>query len=265
MQVTFLIGGTGNQLFQFATAPAEAEMSTFFLRRQVRGFFGWTQHEQIIKYEEPSTIKLMISLTILVFDLILAKMAKISLFTELDTRMLKLPAKIKPLVRLGYFQRSKIIRNLKPLSQQIAPNPEYGTIALHVRGGDILALERMGRNEYGMLKSAYYCEAIAKARDFMISQGRPPAKLLILTDDPNYAATLNINVKGVPQGEILSISLNDTFACATSAECFISSNSTMSYWIVKLREDKWSVAPYPFQKRREYDLYGEVKRINVSY
>ena len=101
MQVTFLIGGTGNQLFQYASAPPDAVMSTFFLQPGVRSVLGWTQHEQFIQYEEPSIIELILALGVLGFDLILAKLAKISLFTELDTRRLKARAKIKPMVRLG--------------------------------------------------------------------------------------------------------------------------------------------------------------------
>lgn len=265
MQVTFLIGGTGNQLFQYASAPPDAVMSTFFLQPGVRSVLGWTQHEQFIQYEEPSIIELILALGVLGFDLILAKLAKISLFTELDTRRLKARAKIKPMVRLGYFQLSAAKRDLKPLSRQIAPKPEHGTIAVHVRGGDILALERAGRNDYGLLDSDYYCKAIIKARNFMRGQGRTPTRLIVLTDDTDYAATLNLKVEGVPDRELLSVPLRDTLARAVGAEWYISSNSTMSYWIIRLREGKLSIAPQPFQKRRDYDLHRDVERIPVYH
>lgn len=264
-QITFLIGGTGNQLFQYASAPPVTGVSSFFLQPGVRSVLGWTQHEQFIEYEEPSIGNLVLALVLLGLDLTLAKMANISLFTDLDTRRLKVSAKIKPLVRMGYFQLSAVKRDIGALSRQIAPKSEHGTIALHVRGGDILELERAGRNAYGLLDSDYYCKAITKARDHMRGQGRAPMRLVVLTDDLDYAATLNLKVEGVPDRELLTVPLKDTLARAVGAEWFVSSNSTMSYWIMQLREGKRSIAPQPFQKRHDYDLHADVERIPLDH
>lgn len=265
MQVTFLIGGTGNQFFQFASAPAEGKMSTLFLNPSVRQLLGWTQHEQFIEYDGAGPFRSTFSLGLLAIDLILAKLFKLSLFTQLDTRGVSLTPKVKPLVRLGYFQSAPLGRSLGPLARQFAPVVEEGTIALHVRGGDLLALERAGRNDYGLLDDAYYRKGITQVRDILREQGRSPTKLLVLTDDPEYAATRDLNVEGVPEREIQHIPLKETLARAVGAEWYISSNSTMSYWIVQLREGQRSFAPEPFQKRRDYDLHDAAKRIASNY
>ncbi len=265
MQITFLIGGTGNQFFQFATSRPDAKMSTIFLRQRLRKILGWTQHEQVIDYEGPGPIKTALALVTLGFDIALAKIAKTSLFTEFDTRGLKLEPKIAPIIRLGYFQEAQVTRSLAEIGRQIAPTPKQGLLAMHVRGGDLLELERAGKNEYGMLDNTYYRFGIEKVRSELASQDRNAAEVLVLTDDPEYASTQDFCMDGMPEPVIRRAPLKETLALAVGAEWFISSNSTMSYWIIQLREGQGTFAPQPFQKRRDYDVHSAAQRLGFDY
>ncbi|MEL7199440.1 MAG: hypothetical protein AAGL10_14105 [Pseudomonadota bacterium] len=265
MQITFLIGGTGNQFFQFATSRPDAKMSTVFLQQSVRKILGWTQHEQVINYDGAGLFKTALAFAILGFDIALAKIAKVSLFTEFDTRGLKLEPKISPIVRLGYFQEAQVTRSLAEIGRQIAPTPQQGLLAMHVRGGDLLRLEQAGKNEYGMLDNSYYRSGIEKVRDKLASEDRNAAEVLVLTDDPEYAATQNFSIDGMPEPVIKRVPLKETLALAVGAEWFISSNSTMSYWIIQLREGQRTFAPQPFQKRRDYDVHTAAQRVRFEY
>lgn len=265
MQITFLIGGTGNQLFQFATSKQNSEMSTIFLNPKVRKILKWTQHEQVIEYDEAGAFKTALALALLAVDSFLAKAAKFSLFTTFDTRGLKVSARLAPIVRLGYFQDTQVQRSLAQIGRQIAPESQEGLVAMHVRGGDLLALERAGKNEYGMLDDSYYRAGIETARKQLDAHGRTVQELLVLTDDPEFAATQDFAMENVPEPAIKRVPLKETLSRAIGAEWFISSNSTMSYWIVQLREGQRSIAPQPFQKRREYDLPDAARRLVMNY
>lgn len=265
MQVTFLIGGTGNQLFQFATANEKSSVSTLFLGSKFRKALNWTDHEQLFSYKEASLILTIFALVLMCVDFAFLKVANVTIWTHFDTRKLKSQALWHPAVRLGYFQSETVQRNIGELAKQIPYQTAEGAIALHIRGGDLLALEREGRNQYGLLDAAYYRKSVAVARDAIGKHGRAPTSLLVLTDDPDYASRVDLDVEGVPKPNILSVPLKQTMSRALGAEWFVSSNSTMSYWIIQLREGRSSIAPLPFQKRGDYNFNDGTDRLPAPY
>lgn len=260
MAVLFLIGGTGNQLFSYVASEERDAVSTLFLSTTFRKIVGWTQHEQVLTFERPNFTQHILALFALCIDLVLARLLKISLFTQFDTRSLQIEPRTFTLARLGYFQKAARRRSLDPLGRQIAPSTKKGTIALHVRGGDLLKLQKTGDSTYGVLEENYYHASVAS-----IFLENVPKRIIILTDDPEYAATFDFSFKGVSEAEIKHEPLKATLEQAVGAEWFVSSNSTMSYWIVCLRGGKNSFAPHPFQKRHDYDLPTNTQRIEVDY
>jgi hypothetical protein len=262
MSIVFLIGGTGNQLFQYAASSPDDRMSTLFLKPVIRRILGWTQHEQALRYEEARIVYQAFALVVLVLDLVLVKLTGRCLFTSLDARRLKASPVLVELVRLGYFQKDPERRSLESLAHQIAPVAQEGLIVLHIRGGDLLKIERAGNNVYGLLSRDYYLEGLAEA---LRELHQTSVRVRVLTDDPEYASTFDLLIDGVPEPEILCSTLMETLEQATGADWFISSNSTMSYWIVRLRGGVRSIAPKPFQKRQDYDLPDETRLLKVDF
>ena len=265
MAVVFLIGGTGNQLFQFATSSPNDRFSTFFLKHSVREALGWTDHEQFLTYDEVGLMSQVGALVVLALDIALAKLFGRTFFSALDAKRLRGAPIFTELVRFGYFQTAPERRDLEPIARQIAPLIQVGCVVLHIRGGDLLQLELAGNNVYGLLGAEYYRESIAATLEDMERRGENIRRILILTDDPDYAATFDLSIKGAPRAEVVRTSLKETLALATGADWFISSNSTLSNWIVRLRKGFHSIAPSPFQKRNDIDLPSETCRILVDY
>jgi hypothetical protein len=265
MAVVFLMGGTGNQLFQFVTSAPNDRFSAFFLRSWVRRFLGWTDHEQIIQYDEPGFVRQGGALVILAFDIVMAKLFGRTFFTALDAKRLKGSPMFPELVRFGYFQTAPERRDLEPIACQIAPTAQGGLVVIHIRGGDLLRLELAGNNVYGFLGAEYYRKGLAEALDDLQRRGEDNRRILILTDDPDYAATFDLSIDGAPRPDVVRTSLKETLELATGADWFISSNSTLSNWIVRLRKGVRSIAPSPFQKRDDIDLPTETRRILVDY
>lgn len=265
MAVTFLIGGTGNQLFEYASSEDHEKMSSIFLNSGLRRMLKWTDHEQIIEFTSPNPLEHIAALVVLIIDLILAKLLGISFLTLFDTRSIKIAPIITNFVRVGYFQEFPEKRSLAPIARQIAPRQNKGTIVLHIRGGDLLALEQSGNNVYGLPSEKYYQDAIKAASEKIKDSGGKPKSLLVLTDDIEYASSINLDVELVPRVELLHLDLKETFEVALGAEWFVSSNSTMSYWLIRLRQGKDCIAPKPFQKQADFDLPNSVLRLEVGY
>lgn len=266
MALVFLIGGTGNQLFEYVSSDQGDVFSTLFLRKVTRNLLGWTNHEQIFRFENPGLAHHLFGVLLLLFDFILAKLLNISMFTEFDTRSLRLEPMLQKRVRLGYFQNAPERRSAVHLVNQLEPLPESCAVVLHIRGGDLLSSgNNAGQNGYGKSSGTYYRTGIKAAVAEMEAEGRRPNRILVLTDDPEYAATLELAITGLPVPEIKKYSLSETLARAIGAEWFVSSNSTLAYWIVQFREGERCVAPMPFQKRRDFELPLATRRISVAY
>lgn len=265
VSVVFLIGGTGNQLFQYAASAPTDKFSCFFLQAPVRQILKWSDHEQVITFPTAPWYSQGLSLIVLFLDLMLARLFHISLFTTLDLQHCKIAPRLGELCRYGYFQNSPERRDLSEIAAQISPEIQKNRIAVHVRGGDLLQIEKAGQNIYGMLGRDYFLDSLNQAKSALLEEHTGNFNLVIVTDDPDYAGTLKLGLPETGPVEIMNLSLGDTLAIALGADWFVASNSTLSYWIVRLRSGHRSIAPRPFQKRRDYILPDKTTRISVDF
>lgn len=265
MAVVFLIGGTGNQLFSFAASNPNDKFSTLFLSNFVRRSMGWTIHENIMTYTKPSLPIHLFALIALCIDILLVHVLQLSLFTTFDTRKIKKNAQKKELVRIGYFQEFAPKRSVSELCREFKKKNETGRIVLHIRGGDLKKLENTGNNRYGMLTASYFNSAINYTSKRLAKPHKGPMKILILTDDIKHVMSLNITVPNEVTYEVKSCSLRETMELAVCAEWFVSSNSTLAYWIVQIRDGFNCIAPLPFQKDRDWVFPEETVRLDASY
>ena len=265
MALTFLIGGTGNQFFQYATSDPKDQFSCFFLNKYVRKCLNWTNHEQIISYPVASIFTQIISIAILLIDLILAKLFRRTLFTHLDIKKFKIRPSLICCIRLGYFQSCVEKRNIGDIGAQFTRNKDTDNIVLHIRGGDLLKLEQSGNSIYGILGVEYYVKALKNIDSLVGPDVKKCLELIIITDDIEYATSLNINENNKYQLRIVSVPLKETISIAMSAKWFISSNSTLSYWITKMRLGKNSIAPIPFQNNLYLNFPDTTIRLGVAY
>jgi len=265
--VIFLIGGIGNQLFQFADSEAGDRFSVIFTSKPVRWALGWTQHEQFFRFKAPSLSMHALALSVLALDFGLVFATGRSLFTEFDLRSIKAKARLQRLVKMGYAQDAPGSRDLGPIVSQIGRRADLGpcSVVLHIRGGDLAKLEAQGYNTYGMLRADYYQAALSWAKANLKAKGQRIKRAIIITDDPDHAAAIAANLSSDIDLEIAQIPLVDTFRTALSAEYYLSSNSTMSYWILLMRKGVKSVAPYPFMKRGDMHLPEATERVPASY
>lgn len=257
MAIVFLIGGTGNQLFTYSSSEENDKMSTFFLSPMVRKLLRWTNHEQILTFEKPNVVHHSVALLCLLCDSALSVIFKISLFTEFDTRSIKKFPLLYRVASVGYFQQSARRRDLGEIANQFKTSPEPGLTVVHVRGGDLLKIRDTQSDVYGQLTSKFYCAAI----DSIPQEHRQ--RLTVVTDDVPYA-------KSIFEGQsielnIISLDLQSTIGVSLAADYFISSNSTLSYWIACMREEMETIAPLPFQKRHDFDFPENVSRLKADW
>lgn len=263
MAIVYLSGGTGNHLFQFTRAQPEDRFSYAFISPVMNKVLGWTQHERLFDFPKASVLAQVFGLLVLAFDLPLAKLTGRSLFSKLDLRALKAEPLITRLVQFGYFQKLPATRDVQELSEQIdswkIKEGAGHQCAIHIRGGDVLALQASGRNSYGVLAPDYFEQSI-------VSLGRP-AKVTIYTNDRDYAEAMieQIGLSEV-QFTIDTGSLDEMIAGCCAADGFVACNSTLSYWVLQLRgAERPSVAPDPFTKDLDIDLPPYVEGIPVVY
>lgn len=265
MAIVFLIGGTGNQFFQYAASAPDDIFSGFFLKSWVRRRLNWTDHEQAIDFSWAPLHIQTLALVLLAFDLFVARLFRFTLFSTLDLRHLVSVPLLYEINRLGYFQNAPERRALAELGNQISPNSKQDCIAVHIRGGDLLEIESRGENIYGMLKRKYFVKALELANNKLSVDKNADLDLVIITDDLEYSETLDLDTVLQGRFENISVPLKETIQIAIGADFFVASNSTLSYWIIRLRNGKNCVAPKPFQKRYDFKLPLATHRIEVEY
>lgn len=200
-------------------------------------------------------------------DLLLAHFFKFSLFTTFDLRRYKIAPYFKERIRIGYFQHFPERRGITQITEQFIRGPEENNIVIHIRGGDLLSIERAGKGSYGLLTRSYFQAGIDRAfSDIAGNCSREPSpSVFVVTDDERYARTLNLKTNTGSLVKICSPPLNETISIALNATKFVSSNSTLSYWLVRLRQHRSSIVPRPFQARREYSMPEKTMSIRVDY
>lgn len=234
-QVVFLLGGTGNQLFQIATSDEDALFSYFFLRPWVRRALGWDNHQQILTPPSAGIVRSLLGFILLFLDLVLAKLISTSLFTDFDTTGLKLRARKRAMVRLGYFQGDPRRREVSSVFELNNITPPYRT-AIHYRRGDLDAQRALGKDPYGRLDQDYY----GKLK--LLGSG----SIVVLTDDAEAAREFFSTLSFFPRAAFLQIDLRETMEIALSVERFVSCPSTLSFWICEMREGRGCVVQKPF-------------------
>lgn len=260
MATVYLIGGTGNQIFQYATSEINDEYSSILLSKHIRKILGWTNHDQVLQFPTPSKIKEIFNALILIFDTSLSFLFRISLFTEFDTRKIKLKPRIKRLVAIGYFQSKPIIRNLTELNNCInLKNSSYSnSTTMHIRGGDLLKVSDPSKSSYGQLGPDYYKEAIIKSGELKMIE--------VYTDDIEHAQKICHQIGLDIKFTYINSTLSEMISKTIASEIFISSNSTLSYWITQIRGSNGiTCAPKPFQKNNDFALPNSVLKINAKY
>lgn len=255
MAIIFLIGGTGNQLFQIATSDKKDVFSLVINNRFFGRVLGWTTHEQVLKIESSYNALAIFALGLVASDILIYKIFKNTLFSELDLMSIKSKPLIKRVVALGYFQEKKITRDVNDLVE-LDYHPDKLECVMHIRGGDLIKnIQSSQQNKYGVLTSDYYRKAL---NSFNIPSNQT---VTILTDDVSYAERLVDDIKNY-NFDIKKISLSETISKSVFANNYISSNSTLSYWVVVLRGEKASIAPLPFMKD-SLPMSSKVMRIDV--
>lgn len=259
MSVTFLLAGTGNQLFQYATAPPEGRFSHLFLDDRVRRLTGLAGHPQLLRCPPAGRVVQGLALAGLALDLALHRLTGRTLITRLDLRRRKARPLIAEWVRAGYFQHDPQRRDVAALTAGL-PAPEGAPlpVALHVRGGDMHAVHASADDPYGRLAPAYWAAALAG-----VAPGTP---LHVFTDDAGHAARVMAPFAQTHPITYDTAPLERMLPRAVAACRFIACNSTLSYWILRLRgAGADSVAPAPFQRRADLALDPAISRLPAGY
>ena len=240
----FLIGGTGNQLLQIATAPSPSSFSylinTIFFQR----IFGWSVFPNFLGIG--FSLSDFLTVVLILQDFIWGKLFGKAIFTTFDTNSLECPSIFNRL-SIGYFNKGINFENydlMRSMFDNALKSNEGKSIngydiVCHFRGGD--ALDEKVREIFGQLDKEYYQKAIQSLNQ--VSQCK---KILFLTDDKKSCETA---LRGFPYSyDIKKASLTDTVKTILVSNYFISSNSTLSLGLVMARNYKKTVIPEPYQK-----------------
>lgn len=255
--IIFLIGGTGNQFFQLGRYGVTSVLyCDIFLKPFFSRIMGFTLHERFFDNNEYYTRFSYFHTLILFFDLLLFKVIKKTLFTQLNINFGKSSPLIKLFYVLDYCVGIQPSHDLSFLFDSLN-NTLSNKCILHIRGGDLIR-SKTALAKYGKLTLDYYRSALDKLTTEELN------KVYVYTDDPEYAQTL-LNDYELLEYEIVSVSLKDTIKDILLCEYFISSNSTLSFWLVNLRKDKYSIVPEPFWLTKDFKFSDNVEIVPVSY
>ena len=247
MAVVFLVGGTGNQFFQYAASSEGDTFSTLFLSKAACRLLGWQHHRQLLAFPKPGPAKHAAAILMLCLDLVLVRLGRSPLFTDFDLRSVTRAPKYRHRISMGYFLHRPFNRDIAPLRRQFRRDPDAAPlpVAVHIRGGDALKAHSEGWQLYGKLRPAYFRRALKRA----FRTGQPPPKVTFFTDDPEYCRNvieridLNIDYEIDLSGHDVMIQ-----GCL-AADTFVACNSSLSWWIVQLRGfGRHSIVPTPFMR-----------------
>ncbi|MEL7310269.1 MAG: hypothetical protein AAFN07_02050 [Pseudomonadota bacterium] len=243
-QCFFLIGGTGNQLFQLARATKDDRISGLFLTGPLRRVLGHTDHETILpNLLGVSLATPFLNFVLLFLDLFLARVLGRSLFTDFDIRRFKMDASVKSLNALGYFQdRIDLDAHwLRAVGDALQDSAEHAPqLAVHFRGGDFLS---PANASFGILDRSYYSEAIGLA-----IQSEPTRSITVFTNDDESARRFFSDVVfSEYEFTFVMEPLEATLRSLVASSVFVASNSTLSYCVTAFRgNDRPSIRPTPY-------------------
>lgn len=242
-----IFGGLGNQLFQLSQA---IELGKFQNVKLVYPY-SWAKGTFKDEYQglftslggptftSSKTLRFLSSISTF-FPLERFQVGKaLSIYVHSDAYSPLVPERKSAyrIIHTGYYQndaqvsKSGLALKLAKLSKE-RQGQRHGLV-MHVRGGDFIAAQRL----YGLLDRDFYATALQA-----IGQALP---ITCITNDKNYALDL---LRPLHFSFSESEGPLEDFFKAVSAEYFIGSNSTYSWWIAKTRISlgRGSVMPEPF-------------------
>lgn len=247
MYKVFLMGGVGNQLFQFSRAVSlklkdneEVVIHELgLLKRPINFFLGHTTHKNWIdnsKLSKILDIKLQkTSIIDLIYLFYIFVLKKISLTRNFDAPLnYRLNSKNK--FDVGYFQeihhfdliaQKSVIRALKKLfSNRFIKTLDKEVLSLHIRGGDF----SYPINNVDLIRKPNF----KLINEYLASINHHNTMINIVTNDPSILINFKYNLK---KFNIVSDEpLNDFFILVNSNKMFVS-QSSFCYWAFLLAKD----------------------------
>lgn len=227
----FLIGGLGNVFFQLVHTSYPSKniaYSDFFLKKSVRKFFKQSNHPNFNKALFGVDTKIhVLPLMILLFDILIFKITKKTLFSKLDCNLGFSTPVLYEFIYLGYFQKcipegSNSIGHISNFLDQNHKNVLGldDNLVVHFRKGDfsILGID---------LPESYYIDIIEKFKNkFKFDL------VTIVTDDLRSSAELETQARrkfgDVFKFTHISSNVVDDFMLLRSSKYLIGSSSTFS-------------------------------------
>lgn len=282
MIISNLIGGLGNQLFQFATGLAVARNAGTELRVCTDMFKGYKLHQGFeltrvfdLDVKEASANEMKDCLGLFRSKFARRLVGNFSRGRCCSGRMVVQPSvtywsgvlDIGPNAYLhGYWQSERFFDNVatelrEALCFRLDPdrsNAEFAarilscnSVGVHVRRGDYLTNAK-NRDIYAVCSPKYYLDALDR-----VLQLQPNSHFFVFSDDPNWARQLlaerGVNYEVVDHNRGAD-SYNDLRLMSLCKHIIIA-NSTFSWWAAWLQErtDKIIIAPKHWLRRPDLD------------
>jgi hypothetical protein len=282
MIIVQLIGGLGNQLFQYATARRLASIHNVPLKIDITRFFSYTLHsyslhafniienlageEDLIRVQKPFSTELKSPLKIIKTKLY--RMDPIISVREkhfhFNPEILNLPDNT---YLEGYWQSEKYFKDVEKiirneLTFKIPPDPinkEFGdkilsvnSVSLHIRRGDYVT-DPITNETHGVCDIEYYQKAIgeivkivANPHFFVFSDDPEWAKSHIKIDAPTEYVTHNDSSKNYEDIRLMSMCHHNIIA-----------NSSFSWWGAWLNSNPRKMVIAPKKWFRKPDINTE--------
>lgn len=258
----YLIGGTGNNLFQmyhgYKTAN-KIRLNKFFCLRFVRSLLKHKNHPFVLNdlLSEPA-IRVFPNLLFLL-DLFLYVITRKTMFTDIDLR----GAKSKPVFStkfcLGYFQdylsfdHDVLERMRHILKKPVIVESDKADNVVHVRGGDFLGKEN---DTFGVLSDAYY-------HGITTTLHGAPAR--VVTDDSRYAQAMLDRIVA-NEWYIKRAGVLDDFWLMMESKRLYTSNSTFALWAALLSAEKGErFIPSPYTKDGRKFTHAKFEYVNADF
>lgn len=258
-----LVGGLGNQMFQYAAASAVAEKCNVPLKLDLSWFETSTDRNYAlypfnIKAEIIDSNKKSLGLPVGDFAWLSNFFKKYSnnIFHESSFRFdPKINEVGAPATLNGYFQSEKYFRRIKNKIKsdfQLAKEPEQKTldvldhiknseaICLHVRRGDYIS-DKKTNSYHGVCSLDYYELGLEKA-----SSGMSSPHCFIFSDDPEWVKNeFRIDIPSTVVDIHSANEAHEDLRLMSACQSFVIANSSLSWWGAWLGQDlnKTVIAP----------------------
>ena len=262
MIITKILGGLGNQLFQYAAGKALAVQNGTELKLDLTGFMDYNLRdfelnrfsvscsvataEEIKKYKASNSIQRIKAR----FSPASSRTFYKEPFFHFDPTFFSLRP---PIYVQGYFQSEKYFESIKgQLQNELVLKESFSnevlnlaqrlrqenSVSVHIRRGDYKNAESL--RVHGILPKTYYQKAV----DRIVQQTTGRLQVYIFSDDPKAANEFNIQNAVTVSGTVSKNHYEDFYLMQQCRHNVIA-NSSFSWWAAWLNnhEDKIVVAP----------------------